>query len=316
MHPRHSSETISPVFPRRAYSIRCSSRISAAERPYFNIRGLAAWLATHGTRVVGLVGSSSGGLQGSDAGRLRDPRVSRIPSTAVLACWALGALVFAFLPQDSGAKSVIATVFSLSTAAFAAVILLRAARGGPRAGLPAAYGTGHGLPARRELALERVAILGFWLRHACGPAGRRLRHLILVAGRGDASPGGADHAQDHAGQRPRRRSRHALSRDAGLVLRPRSRGGRGRAGKCTRGRGCPLPACLRRGPALPGARGRLVPGQTPFLHVSERGFRGAAPRRCRLPGTSLRRAVPERQLAREVVGSMHDPARPHVDNLS
>jgi hypothetical protein len=30
-----------------------------------------------------------------------------------------------------------------------------------------------------------------------------------------------------------------------------------------------------------------------FLHASERGFRSAAPRRCRLPGTSLRRAVPE-----------------------
>jgi signal transduction histidine kinase len=66
-------------------------------------------------------------LQRSDAGRLRDPHVPRIPPTAVLACWALGALVFAFLPQDSEAKPVIATVFSLSTAAFAAVILLRAA---------------------------------------------------------------------------------------------------------------------------------------------------------------------------------------------
>jgi signal transduction histidine kinase len=69
-------------------------------------------------------------LQSSDAGRLRDPRVPRIPPTAVLACWALGALVFAFLPQGSEAKSVIATVFSLPTAAFAAVILLHAA---PRA---------------------------------------------------------------------------------------------------------------------------------------------------------------------------------------
>ena len=69
-------------------------------------------------------------MQGSDAGRLRDPRAPRIPSTAVLACWVLGALVFAFLPLGSEAKSVIATVFSLSTAAFAAVILLRAS---PRA---------------------------------------------------------------------------------------------------------------------------------------------------------------------------------------
>ena len=69
-------------------------------------------------------------MQGSDAGKLRDPRVPPIPPTAILACWALGALVFAFLPQGSEAKSVIATAFSLSTAAFAAVILLRAA---PRA---------------------------------------------------------------------------------------------------------------------------------------------------------------------------------------
>ena len=69
-------------------------------------------------------------MQGSDAGKLRDPRVPPIPPIAILACWALGALVFAFLPQGSEAKSVIATVFSLSTAAFAAVILLHAA---PRA---------------------------------------------------------------------------------------------------------------------------------------------------------------------------------------
>jgi signal transduction histidine kinase len=69
-------------------------------------------------------------LQGSNAGKLRDPRVLRIPSEAVLVCWALGALVFAFLPEGSEAKSVIATVFSLSAAAFAAVALLGAA---PRA---------------------------------------------------------------------------------------------------------------------------------------------------------------------------------------
>ena len=69
-------------------------------------------------------------MQRSDAGRLRDPRVPRIPPVAVLLCWALGALVFAFLPQGSEAKSLTATVFSLSAAAFAAVALLGAA---PRA---------------------------------------------------------------------------------------------------------------------------------------------------------------------------------------
>jgi hypothetical protein len=69
-------------------------------------------------------------LQGSDAGRLRGPRVPSIPPVAALACWAIGALVFAFLPQGSEAKPVIATVFSLSAAAFAATALLWAA---PRA---------------------------------------------------------------------------------------------------------------------------------------------------------------------------------------
>ncbi|HEX6708874.1 MAG TPA: ATP-binding protein [Rubrobacter sp.] len=69
-------------------------------------------------------------MQSSDAGKVRDPRVPRIPLTAALACWAAGALVFAFLPQGSDAKAVIATIFSLSTATFAAVILLKAA---PRA---------------------------------------------------------------------------------------------------------------------------------------------------------------------------------------
>ena len=69
-------------------------------------------------------------LQGQDAGKVRGPHVPRIPLTAALVCWAAGALVFAFLPQDSDAKAVISTTFSLSTATFAAVILLRAS---PRA---------------------------------------------------------------------------------------------------------------------------------------------------------------------------------------
>ena len=69
-------------------------------------------------------------MHGSDAGKLRDPRVPRIPPTVALICWAAGALVFASLPHGSGAKPVVATVFSLSAAAFASVLLLRAA---PRA---------------------------------------------------------------------------------------------------------------------------------------------------------------------------------------
>jgi signal transduction histidine kinase len=69
-------------------------------------------------------------MLGSDAGKMRDPRVPRILPTVALIFWAAGALVFAALPQGSGAKPAIATIFSLSAAAFAAVAFLRAA---PRA---------------------------------------------------------------------------------------------------------------------------------------------------------------------------------------
>jgi signal transduction histidine kinase len=69
-------------------------------------------------------------LQGSDAGKLRDPRVPRIPPVAALIFWAAGALVFAFLPQGSEWKPLIATISSLAAAAFAATLLLKAA---PRA---------------------------------------------------------------------------------------------------------------------------------------------------------------------------------------
>jgi signal transduction histidine kinase len=66
-------------------------------------------------------------VQRSDAGKLRDPRVPHIHPAAVLIFWAAVAVVFALLPQGSEAKAMIATVFSLSTAAFAATVLLRTA---------------------------------------------------------------------------------------------------------------------------------------------------------------------------------------------
>ena len=69
-------------------------------------------------------------MQSSDAGGLRDPRVPRIPPAAALIFWVAGAFVFAFLPQGSEWKPLIATISSLSAAAFAAALLLRAA---PRA---------------------------------------------------------------------------------------------------------------------------------------------------------------------------------------
>jgi signal transduction histidine kinase len=66
-------------------------------------------------------------VQRSDAGKVRDPRVPRISPVAALILWAVGALVFAFLPQGSEWKPLIATLSSLSTATFAAALLLRAA---------------------------------------------------------------------------------------------------------------------------------------------------------------------------------------------
>src|SRR5215204_2609032 len=128
MHPRHSSETINPVLPRRPYSMRRSSQASSVERPYSSTGDAFGGLVTCGTNLVGWVGWSSGGskVQSSDAGKLRDPRVPRIPPVVALIFWAAGALVFAFLPQNSEWKPLIATIFSLSAATFAAAILLRA----------------------------------------------------------------------------------------------------------------------------------------------------------------------------------------------
>jgi signal transduction histidine kinase len=66
-------------------------------------------------------------LQSSDAGKLRDPRVPRIPPVAALIFWVAGALVFAFLPQGSEWRPLISTISSLSAATFAAALLLRTA---------------------------------------------------------------------------------------------------------------------------------------------------------------------------------------------
>ena len=66
-------------------------------------------------------------MQSSDAGKLRDPRVPRTSPVAALIFWAAGTLVFALLPPGSDWKPVIATVFSLSAATFAAALLLKSA---------------------------------------------------------------------------------------------------------------------------------------------------------------------------------------------
>src|SRR5215212_5812514 len=129
MHPRHSSETINPVLPRRPYSMRCSSQASTVERPYSSTGDALGGLVTCGTNLVGWAGWSSGGskVQSSDAGKVRDPRVPRIPPVAALIFWVAGALVFAFLPLGSEWKPLIATISSLSAATFATALLLRTA---------------------------------------------------------------------------------------------------------------------------------------------------------------------------------------------
>jgi len=99
---------------------------------------------------------------------LRDPHIPRIPPVVVVACWALGALVFALAPQGSEAKTPIATVFSLSAAAFAALALLGAA---PRA-------EGH------ERAFLRLMGLGM----ACRLAGNALWSASHLFGFGIVTP--------------------------------------------------------------------------------------------------------------------------------
>ena len=66
--------------------------------------------------------------QVSGAGRLRAPRGSRVALPA-LACWAIGALVFAAAPEDSPWRIVVAGVVYFTAAAFALVFLARAASG-------------------------------------------------------------------------------------------------------------------------------------------------------------------------------------------
>ncbi len=257
-------------------------------------------------------------MQGSDAGRLRDRRVPRIPPTAVLACWALGALVFAFLPEGSEAKSVIATVFSLSTAAFAAVILLRAA---PRA-------EGH----------ERTFLRLIGLGMVCRLAGNSLWSASQHLGFGFVTPVAPQDvayaisysllagAMLHLVALTTRRITLVSALDAGavmlsvgtlawyFVLGPAaSEAGLGSVREAVAALSQPVCDAALLFLGLVVASSKVRPRFSTFLNG---GFRRAAPCRCCLPGTSLRRAVPERQLARDVVGSRHDPARPHVDDLS
>jgi signal transduction histidine kinase len=68
-------------------------------------------------------------LQASNAGGLRAPRSRRVAFAAVLACWLVGAIVYAALPEDSTARVVAATVLHYAAVAFALVFLSHAAAG-------------------------------------------------------------------------------------------------------------------------------------------------------------------------------------------
>ena len=64
-------------------------------------------------------------MQASNAGGLRAPRSRRVAFAAVLACWLVGVIVYAALPEDSTARFVTANAVYLAGAAFALVCLAR-----------------------------------------------------------------------------------------------------------------------------------------------------------------------------------------------
>lgn len=121
--------------------------------------------------------------QASNADGVRPPRGSRVVLVAALACWVVGALLFALLPTDIGRFIVAKSVYSVA-AAFAAVTLARAAldvRGKARlfcgllgAGLVAGFVgdvgwseiQGAGLAAR-EVSYQHVAYLVSYLLLTC-----------------------------------------------------------------------------------------------------------------------------------------------------
>lgn len=68
-------------------------------------------------------------MQASNAGGLRAPRGPRVAFVAALACWAVGVVVFAALPENSTARYVVATAVYSASAAFAVVCVGRATLG-------------------------------------------------------------------------------------------------------------------------------------------------------------------------------------------
>jgi signal transduction histidine kinase len=68
-------------------------------------------------------------VQASNVGGLRAPRGPRVAFVVALACWAVGAAVYAALPEDSTARYVAATLVYSAGAAFVLVCMARATLG-------------------------------------------------------------------------------------------------------------------------------------------------------------------------------------------
>ena len=66
-------------------------------------------------------------MQASNVGGLRAPRGPRVALVVALVCWAVGAVVYVALPEDSVARYIAANAVYAASAAFALVCMARAA---------------------------------------------------------------------------------------------------------------------------------------------------------------------------------------------
>src|SRR5215210_225731 len=130
MHPRHSSETISPVLPNLLCSMTLLSE--TLRRKVHSSTGCRDdRVAPRETAWYDRGDRESGGrsVQASNVGGLRAPRGPRVAFAVALACWAVGAVVYAALPEDSTARYLAANAVYLAGAAFALGCLARATAG-------------------------------------------------------------------------------------------------------------------------------------------------------------------------------------------
>ena len=68
-------------------------------------------------------------MQASNVGGLRAPRGPRVVFAVALTCWAVGAVVYGALPEDSTARYLAATAVYLAAAAFVLICMARATTG-------------------------------------------------------------------------------------------------------------------------------------------------------------------------------------------